>query len=59
MVQLLIKYGGTGAGKAFMKLIGVDCGWSRSPVQKLSEKALQDLRTDLEKIGFFNVCSQL
>lgn len=59
MVQLLIKYGGTGAGKAFMKLIGVDCGWFRMPIQKLSEKALQDLKIDLENIGFFNVSSQL
>lgn len=59
MVQLLLKYGGTGAGKAFMKLIGVDCGWFRPPVQKPSEKALQDLKVDLEHIGFFNICSQL
>lgn len=59
MVQLLIKYGGTGAGKAFMKLIGVDCGWFRMPIQSLSDKAVQDLRAELEDIGFFNFCSQL
>jgi hypothetical protein len=29
------------------------------PIQKLSEKALQDLKIDLENIGFFNVSSQL
>lgn len=59
MVQLLVKYGGTGAGKAFMKLIGVDCGWFRQPIQPLSEKALQGLRTELDNIGFFKFCNQL
>jgi N-acetylneuraminate lyase len=59
MVELLMKYGGTGAGKAFMKLIGVDCGWFRPPIQSLSDKAVQELKTDLEHIGFFDFCSQL
>lgn len=59
MVQLLVKYGGTGAGKAFMKVIGVDCGWFRPPLPSLSDKALNDLYADLEKIGFFKICSQL
>ncbi len=58
MVQLLVKYGGTGAGKAFMKLIGVDCGWFRQPIQPLSDKAVRDLKGELEEIGFFNFCSQ-
>lgn len=59
MVQLLVKYGGIGAGKAFMKLIGVDCGWFRKPIQPLSDESLQSLKVDLEKIGFFDFCSQL
>lgn len=59
MVQILVKYGGNEAGKAFMKLIGVDCGWFRAPLQPLSQDALQVMKRDLEKIDFFSFCSQL
>ncbi len=59
MVQLLIKYGGTGAGKAFMKLIGVDCGWFRLPVTSPSTVEVQALQKELEDIGFFEYCSQI
>lgn len=59
MVQLLQQYGGTAAGKAFMKIIGVDCGWFRPPIGPLSEKAVHQLEKDLETIGFFDFCSQL
>ena len=58
MVTLLIKYGGTAAGKAFMKLIGVDCGWFRPPVQSLSDAQVEALKVDLEKIDFFDFCSK-
>lgn len=59
MVQLLQKYGGIGAGKAFMKIIGVDCGWFRAPVHSPSESDLVALKIDLEKIGFFDFCSKI
>lgn len=58
MVELLIKYGGTGAGKAFMKLIGVDCGWFRAPVQSPTEEEVKALKRELEEIGFFDFCSK-
>lgn len=58
MVQLLVKYGGIGAGKAFMKLIDVDCGWFRSPIQSLSTQSVNDLKADLEEIDFFSFCSR-
>ena len=57
IVQLLIKYGGIGAGKAFMKLIGLDCGWFRSPVAKVNEDDLRHLKVELEEIGFFDFCN--
>ena len=57
MVQLLIKYGGIGAGKAFMKLISLDCGWFRPPVRSVSEERMQLLKTELEEIGFFDFCN--
>ena len=59
MVQLLIKYGGISAGKAFMKLIGVDCGWFRQPIQPLSEQSTNALKAELEEIGFFSYCSKI
>ena len=58
MVQLLIKYGGIGAGKAFMKLIDVDCGWFRAPIQPISEQALKALKAELAEIDFFAFCSK-
>jgi N-acetylneuraminate lyase len=59
MVELLVKYGGTGAGKAFMKLIGLDCGWFRAPVASPDETALPHLRAELEALGFFEFCSKI
>lgn len=58
MVELLVKYGGNEAGKGFMKLIGVDCGWFRAPLKPLSKKELAGLKSDLKKIGFFDFCSK-
>ena len=59
MVNLLVKYGGNEAGKGFMKLIGVDCGWFRAPLKPLSKKQLAGLKSDLKEIGFFDFCSKV
>ncbi len=59
MVDLLVKYGGNEAGKAFMKLIGIDCGWFRPPLQPLSNEQLSQLEKELTKIGFFEFCSKV
>ena len=58
-VQLLIKYGGIGAGKAFMKIIGVDCGWFRPPIEALTDEATEALKEELQALGFFDFCSKL
>lgn len=58
-VELLVKYGGSGAGKAFMKLIGLDCGWFRPPVGRPDAAGLEGLRTELEALGFFDFCSTI
>ena len=57
MVQLLVKYGGIGAGKAFMKIIEQDCGWFRPPIQSPTEGAVEQLKGELKEIGFFDFCS--
>ena len=59
VVQLLQKYGGIGAGKAFMKIIGVDCGWFRPPVHSPTESMVTALKAELEEISFFEYCSKI
>ena len=58
VVSLLHKYGG-GAGKAIMKITGVDCGPVRPPLRNLSDEQQAELRSDLERIGFFDYCSKM
>lgn len=59
VVALLHKYGGIPTGKAIMKLIGLDCGGVRSPLQGLSEEQCNNLRRDLDHVGLFNFCSKM
>ena len=58
MVSLLLKYGGTGATKEFMKMIGVDCGGYRLPLRSPSGEGIRELERELEGIGFFEFCSK-
>ena len=58
MVQVLLSAGGVGAGKAFMKLIGADCGPARLPNRLPDNERIQDMRKQLERIGFFSFCSR-
>lgn len=59
MVNILIKYGGGEAGKAFMKLIGVDCGPCRLPLQGVSGQDILKMENELKAIDFFSYCSKL
>ncbi len=53
MVNVLFKHGNQPAIKAVMKIVGLDCGPSRSPYPCLSAAAVAALERDLEAIGFF------
>ena len=55
MIDILIRYGGLPAGKAIMRLIGLDCGPVRLPLNDLSPQQHETLRQDLEAIGFFDL----
>lgn len=57
MIQVLLKYDVLPAGKAIMKLMGVDCGPVRLPVKNITENDFENLCSDLEQIGFFEYCS--
>ncbi len=60
MITVLIRYGGMPpAGKAFMKLIGLDCGPSRLPLRTLTDAQVEALRAEAEAVGFFDYASQL
>jgi N-acetylneuraminate lyase len=52
VIVVMIRAGGLPAAKAMMKLVGLDCGPVRSPLQILSPEAFDTLRRELEKIGF-------
>lgn len=53
MVRILASYGFLAAAKTVMKMIGVDCGQVRVPLQALSKEQAAKLRNELEDIGFF------
>lgn len=52
MIRLLGKYGGIATGKAYMRLVGIDCGKFRLPVKNMTEERYAEFRKDTEKIGF-------
>jgi len=59
MIRLLGKYGGIATGKAYMKLIGVDCGGFRLPVKNMSNAQFDAFRQDVQQLNFSEFCSQL
>lgn len=52
IIAVMSRHGGLPAGKAMMKMIGVDCGPVRSPLQNLSPEALESLTREVEQLGF-------
>ncbi len=53
MMQIIQQYGGFPALKSLMELSGIDCGPLRPPSLSLTQDQKNSLRTDLERIGFF------
>ena len=58
MIRLLGKYGGIATGKAYMKLIQLDCGEFRLPVKNMSNAEFELFKKDVEQLGFNNFCSK-
>lgn len=52
IIAVMNSYGGIPAGKAMMKMAGIDCGPVRLPLRNLSPAELEHLRCDLERAGF-------
>jgi N-acetylneuraminate lyase len=54
LIRPIYRYGGLPALKAMMSIIGVDCGPTRLPLRALSKAEIEDLRQDMEALGFFD-----
>jgi N-acetylneuraminate lyase len=52
MIRLLGKYGGISTGKAYMKLLGLDCGAFRLPVFNMTAEAFQAFQKDVNALSF-------
>lgn len=52
MIRLLGKYGGIATGKAYMKMIGLDCGEFRLPVKNMATEQFDLFKKDLEQLDF-------
>jgi len=52
IIAVMARHGGLPAGKAMMKIIGLDCGPVRPPLKNLTEVEFESLRQELERVGF-------
>jgi N-acetylneuraminate lyase len=53
MVNVLVRFGGNAAIKAVMGFLGLDCGPVRLPQVAIDQGKQQELREELDAIGFF------
>ena len=59
MISIFIKYGNLPAGKAMLKMVGIDCGPVRLPLRNVTEEQGAALRGELELAGFFDYCCKV
>src|SRR5260370_4623262 len=52
IIAIMSRYGGLPAGKAMMKIAGIDCGPVRLPLRNLSSEELEQFRCDLQSACF-------
>lgn len=51
-IRLLGKYGGIATGKAYMKLVDIDCGEFRLPVKNMDKQQFEQFKADVENLDF-------
>lgn len=54
IVRTFVPYGPRAAQKAMMEMIGIDCGPPRLPITPMPTLSVNQLRNELETIGFFD-----
>jgi N-acetylneuraminate lyase len=59
MIRLLGKYGGISVGKAYMKLVGINCGQFRLPVKNMSVDEFELFCNDVKSLQFETFQSRL
>src|SRR5690606_28818374 len=59
MIGLLGKYGGIATGKAYMKIIGLDCGEFRLPVSNMTVERFLDFEKEVVELNFQQFCSKV
>jgi N-acetylneuraminate lyase len=59
MIRLLGKYGGIATGKAYMKVMGLDCGEFRLPVRNMDAEQFEAFRKEVESLNFRSFCSRM
>ena len=59
MISLLGKYGGIATGKAYMKLIGLDCGEFRLPVKNMQAEQFLLFEKEVAELKFQQFCSNI
>ncbi len=59
MIRLLGKYGGIATGKAYMKLVGLDCGSFRLPVKNMDAMQFEQFKKDVALLGFEQYSSKI
>ena len=57
MITLLGKYGGIATGKAYMKLVGLNCGKFRLPVKNMNGGEFELFKKDVAALSFESFCS--
>ena len=58
MIRLLGKYGGIATGKAYMKLVGLNCGTFRLPVANMMDAQMEVFEKEVAALGFQKFCSR-
>lgn len=58
MIRLLGKYGGIATGKAYMKLVDMDCGEFRLPVKNMDNNHFIYFKNDVNNLNFSEFCSK-
>ncbi len=52
IIAVMARHGGLPAGKAMMKILGLDCGPVRPPLKNVSAEQYAALQNDLACVGF-------
>ena len=59
MIRLLGKYGGIATGKAYMKLVDIDCGEFRLPIANMTTESFELFQKDVQALGFESFKSKM